>query len=528
MSSEKRRVGSPTRVVDKDDVLMAIVKFTTTAEDVSTFLDAISATTRCGPLKALSELLRDPLKALRDARDEATALTMLWPRLQLDYVVDVKRVIDAMPIYNSFEVGSLHLWKDMSPSMDVLAQLVASYGEKFTHIKIDSKYPCENEKNVVTLCNILRQSTRLDVVSVGNTGYDMAIVAAVTTPKHSVRRLSVASDRAEDNWAENLVPWLQSGHADHLGIQYDVEKSGENRSIADVLVAAAASSLSSLNVLVHGAEPLPPVDTHTTRFQNLSTLCVRVDQDAPFFKSLLDRVDPTKLRRLSVTCSDESDNIGFVLDTLPHLSALNELQICSGAFDVDELPPAVMTSSSALTSITMEDIQFSSNAAAALGALFANVLDLKTLSWRDCFVDDTTFGDVILSNLPLWIRNGVRAIDLAGCDAMDGFPDHLVRALRGATSPSGIDINLSDNGFTHEKYVMLFKALTTCTGVSVVLEPSVELGGEAVAREAHLAREDFEVMLHGLPELELEWNEYVTPELPEGEVCVTLRVSCRR
>ncbi|KDO17243.1 hypothetical protein SPRG_17327 [Saprolegnia parasitica CBS 223.65] len=472
-----------------DHVLIGILKWLKTSQEVLAFLEGIDTPTLGKPLVALLRLLRTPLDVM-EVSDEDSALDKLT---------------FAPPGYMPWDV-----------SVCPVGSLVDTYGHKLTHLKIAYYY----EEDEDFMCSLFRRCTSLDVVHVENP-CDLAFVAAVTTPAHAVSSLSIVSSKAADEWAAVLEPWLQSGHAKHLRYQnLPIRQRPRGLNVGNARILAAASALSHLTVICDGVDPL--VDATPMRFENLETLNMSVGHAGPFLGSVLDRVNPAVLTSLTIFCEDDID---FLLKMLPCFLALRKLKILGGVFAEDAQPPAAMARPLALTSLTLHDVEISGSSFLALDAFLANAPRLETLSFGSSYYR----GESVASMLPGWIRNGVREIHLADCKYPKGFGSQVARALCGMTSPLGVTITLVGSTLSDDDYEALLDALATCTGVDLVLDPHwPQLAIEAAKRNLALdgnfiLKYDFDEIQPFESEVDLE-NNY--DPLPKGR-CDAVRVMRR-
>ncbi|EQC24941.1 hypothetical protein SDRG_17167, partial [Saprolegnia diclina VS20] len=247
--------------VGLDHVLIGILKWFKTPQEVLAFLEGIDTPTLGAPLVALLRLLRAPLDVVVNggfvwpALNETTALDKMWPVLQLDYVYQASTglVIDALPAFHAVETTRFGPFE----------WLVETFGPKLTHLQIG-----------------------------------MFFQTMWTAFAHF--------DRAPDEWTATLAQWLQSGHATRLRFESKVKHLPDGI----VRMLAATSSLSHLDVIAVDQVFGSLCDASAMRFNNLQTMRVRAE---------------TVLTSLTIACKDDIDLLFEMLTRFSALRVLKLL-----------------------------------------------------------------------------------------------------------------------------------------------------------------------------------------------------------
>ncbi|KDO24176.1 hypothetical protein SPRG_10604 [Saprolegnia parasitica CBS 223.65] len=432
------------RVFDLDPALQCIAQCIAAPRDVLTFLSAFP--TLPTPLTALRQLLSNPLAAIL--------------------------VLDAMPVFPALQVDNPYTWWLGDPrSLDDFAQLVDAWGEKLTHLRLCH---VSVEADLPILIALLERCTRLEVVRVENV-HDKDLVAAVTSAGHCVRHLDIKTTYrhdAEVEWAERLRPWLRSGYASHLGFA-DADEDG--RDVARVL--ADASSLSSLDLTIWS---MPPVQDAEPRLENVTKVRVLdFSTDGLFTSWLFGRLYLGSLVSISFAC-DSVVSVDFS-DIFSALPLLQELEVCNAHIVHVEPPPAVI--STALRRVAFINVGFFLASLDALVACISHSPVLETLTWSDSTSCAPVIVDAFVTFGSQWVGQGVREVDLVNHAIGNKEASSLAVALCGASSPTGCRFDLTQNHIGEEGYVALLDALTTCTRVTLWLDPNwAPLAAEAATR----------------------------------------------
>ncbi|KDO23682.1 hypothetical protein SPRG_11130 [Saprolegnia parasitica CBS 223.65] len=446
-----------------DDILSAIVQCIAAPHEVSVFLDTVPGCARSKALIALDELLHA----------EALPVDALWPQLCLDAIsLDaVDRVRDAMPAFPS--VAADNLLAARPAGFDPLdwLQFWSSKITRYTHI--------DDAADVLRLCSILRQCTKLQVVDMPDAIDGACILEAIMTPAHRVSSFLVDCTRNVTELTATVARWLTTRHATHLDLTYaSSDRDADYAALAAILIMT--TELERLTLSLDAPGLLAPLVGVAPLFTRLRTLDISVHaSDIPTLRSLLERLCSTPLRSLRLDCNH--GDISALLDVLSTLPALDDLELSRCCFDPTRLRPLFPRT---LPRLHFSDMAWTDYAWSVLGVALASAHGLNELSWHSCRSSTTTsLMAAMAATIPHWIERGAKSISFHEC-GQDVGARELAAALPRTTSSLGVDLVISGVRLSTTSYILFGMSLAMCAGVSIVLprNNSDEFRAEAKSR----------------------------------------------
>ncbi|EQC36391.1 hypothetical protein SDRG_06494 [Saprolegnia diclina VS20] len=440
-------------VLDVDGVPVAILQYTSEANDVVSFVRALPLAMRTPALTVLLELLA----MSRGAKHWPT------PRLYSATYDEIDCIGAAISLFNSACINGFCLSKHWPASGDPAFRLpfcgfVAMWAAKMTSVDMsDLKYPTYRDE----FCRMLARCTSLKRACIPT---EVDLLEAVTSSAHSVAELSLAPPDNSENFPPRAVAalqrWLASGHVRRLKL---AKFSGPtDAGLARALATSptlASLCLSECNVVLDSIIAHGGVLTSITELDlttNTGNLVPR----------LLPLLPLSKLRSLSLQCLDRMDLGNCLIPALPHLSALENL-----ALDMVKLGDAdVQLSSvpSALRTLKLDYVDVSASSLIALLDWASRSTHLESVAAMrsGCFGANH---DSAVDTLTRCVQAGARRVQFVNCDIDTRGASALAKALRKTHASVPLELDLTKNPFRLGATQALLKALATCTNVSIQL-----------------------------------------------------------
>ncbi|KDO35078.1 hypothetical protein SPRG_01142 [Saprolegnia parasitica CBS 223.65] len=399
---------------------------------VRVFLQALSITSLSAPLEALQRLLETPCLLDDD-----------WPQPDVPLLLHhhAQLVLTAMPVLPPIKLYA-HCIVKLERSLRHLAgydadgcafrTFVTKWAHKIAAIDLTDTARWDH----TVLCDLLRQCTQLDHISVECRQHERAVLAAITTPSHRVRSIELVvpgdvANYAPQDAATQLLPWLRSGHATHVGLKrFRSLDEASARSLATALLSTP--SVVSLRVYESGPVTAALIESGLS----LAHL-TRLDASAYDVYRLVPHLTLEKVTHLHVRC-EWTRNIDWLVALLPGLTALEDLAVYSGT--VTDCEGFLASHATALTTVRFYAMEWTrSGLLAALDWISTSThlqsVSLDALSLAKCAVE-------LSSALRLWILVGCRRVSFSDGDLDDGCLVHIARALRHVRHPTALLVAL--------------------------------------------------------------------------------------
>ncbi|EQC35340.1 hypothetical protein SDRG_07052 [Saprolegnia diclina VS20] len=477
----KRSCHASMSVVDSD-VLIVIVQYLASPDDVVSLLQAVPRTKLVAPLVALQTLLTT--SSAWESKN--------WPQLCIEMKDDRYRplICAAAPAFPSIRIGDLHMLGSMLPgpsnSLDTQHAAIIAFAAEWGH-KIESIDVTEwlDGGCIDVLTHVLHLCTGLAslTINVDTEEINPSHFAAVVHAASHARRIDVwtmdgSLSRCGD-WRPIFGSWLASGHATHLGLtdafaadddddddddddleDFQVKRFNDPNGFARAMTAA--TSLTSLRLVRCDVLLQSLLDTDAS-MRHITALHLDTSRRDVVEWLLSTKINLSGLRELGIG-SDAQDDYSFVLALLPRLVSLEKLSLEGCA--LRSVPNALPESPRHLKALAL------SLCVAMDDSTVFRLLDwasqspcLQSITLERCTAvgRDATRVERLVRQ---WIGANVRDVTFDLCEFNAATVNALAAALYGTRRALPFDLRLNCDKLRLTSFEVLLETLATCTGVT--------------------------------------------------------------
>ncbi|EQC26437.1 hypothetical protein SDRG_15718 [Saprolegnia diclina VS20] len=373
------------------------------------------------PLLALHALLSRPAQFLH-----------AWPKPSFDGLVDNQEALvrTALHVYEAVDVHDVH---GFGPNFATCAStapfgtFVSKWAPKITSMDLS----ISTERLDETICDALRQCTRLREVWLGASPMTTSLFQAVTTPAHHVRKLHIHTFRDYPlDWTPLVTSWLATGHANFLSLS---GITPPNDQLARAIVSLRGLEVYSLDAFV---QQLFALDVS---LRHLTSVGLHTDVPAHIAK-LLQLVDIPRLESLMLSCPMPLDPLVQYLHAAPRLEEL-DLRRCTLTITNEPVEEGTWPR---LRIARFGDVNFGPDAFQSVLTHLSTSDRLEHVSFINCRIVGSQM-EAMSAELAIWIEKGLRPLTLR-----DNFLDEasvalIASALNNADNSAPLTLELTEN-----------------------------------------------------------------------------------